>query len=94
MTINPTSGPGLAPAVTPLAPVREAVDTAPAETVMPRAADRLELAGVSNLLELAKASDVRFEKVQELRAQIETGAYDIEAKVDVVTDRLLDDLDL
>ena len=61
---------------------------------MPRAADRLELAGVSNLLELAKASDVRFEKVHELRAQIETGAYDIEAKVDVVTDRLLDDLDL
>lgn len=94
MTINPTSGATLAPAVTPLAPVREAIDTAPAETVMPRAADRLELAGVSNLLELAKASDVRFEKVSELRAQIEAGAYDIDSKADVVADRLLADLDL
>lgn len=94
MTINPTSGPALAPAVTPLAPVREAIDTAPAETVMPRAADRLELAGVSNLLELAKASDIRFEKVQELRGQIEAGAYDLEAKADIVAQRLLDDLDL
>ena len=94
MTINPTSGPALAPAVTPLAPIREAIDVAPTETVMPRAADRLELAGVSNLLELAKTTDVRFEKVQEVRAQIEAGAYDLDAKADVVADRLLDELDL
>lgn len=94
MTINPTSAPVAAPALAPLAPVREPIDTAPAETVVPRTADRLELSGVSNLLELARNSDVRLETVQRLRDQIESGTYDVEAKADVVADRLLDDLGL
>lgn len=94
MTIDPTSAPVAAPAMAPLAPVREAIDTAPAQNIMPRAADRLELSGVSNLLELAKASDVRLEKVQVIRDQIEAGTYDLEVKADLVAERLLDELGL
>ena len=58
----------------------------------PRAADRLELTGVSHLLELARTSDVRMEKVQMIRDQIEAGTYDVDAKADAVADRILDDL--
>lgn len=94
MNISPTAAPMAAPALSSVAAARESADAAPAESVRPRATDRLELSGVSNLLELARSSDVRLEKVQLLRDQIEAGTYDVEAKAQVVADRLLDDLDL
>src|SRR5687768_8535188 len=57
------------------------------------ATDRLELSGVSHLLKALKSnSDVRTEKVAEIKAQIESGTYEDDKKLDVAVDRLLDDL--
>ena len=57
------------------------------------ATDRLELSGVSHLLKALKAnSDVRTDKVAEIKAELEAGTYEDEKKLDVAVDRLLDDL--
>ena len=57
------------------------------------ATDRLELSGVSHLLQALKSnSDVRTDKVAQIKAQIEAGTYEDEKKFDVAVDRLLDDL--
>jgi anti-sigma28 factor (negative regulator of flagellin synthesis) len=56
-------------------------------------ADRLELSGVSHLLKALKSnSDVRTDKVADIKAQIEAGTYDDDKKLDIAVDRLLDDL--
>ena len=95
MNVNSTNAASQAQALSKLAAARKAYGAGPAaETVRPRAADRLELSGVSHLLQLAKSSDVRMEKVQMLKDQIEAGTYDLDAKADVVADRLAEDLGL
>ena len=57
-----------------------------------RASDRVELSGVGNFLQILKRNDVRTDKVASIKAQIEAGTYDEGKKLDVATDRLLDDL--
>lgn len=57
------------------------------------ATDRLELSGVSHLLKALKSnSDVRTDKVAEIKAAIADGSYEDDKKMDVAVDRLLDDL--
>jgi flagellar biosynthesis anti-sigma factor FlgM len=57
------------------------------------ASDRLELSGVSHLLTALKSnSDVRTDKVAEIKAQIEAGNYEDDKKLDIAVDRMLDDL--
>ncbi len=56
--------------------------------------DRLELSGVSHLLASLKTNDIRTEKVASIKAAIEAGTYDDDHKLNVATDRLLDDLKL
>jgi negative regulator of flagellin synthesis FlgM len=57
------------------------------------ATDRLELSGASHLLQALKTnSDVRVDKVAEIKAAIASGTYEDDAKMDVAVDRLLDDL--
>ncbi len=94
MTINPTSAALPTQALTQVAAAGKADQAAPAETIRPRAADRLELSGASHLLEMARAGEVRMDKIQLIRDQIETGTYDLDGRADAVADRLLDDLDL
>ena len=95
MNVNPTHAAANAQAVAKLAAARKAYGTAPAQNAgHTRAADRLELSGASHLLQLAKTSDVRAEKVKLLKDQIESGTYDLDAKADVVADRLAEDLGL
>lgn len=94
MNVNPTNAASQAQALSKVAAARHTHDAAPAEAVRPRAADRLELSGVSHLLQLAKSGDVRMEKVQMIKDQVEAGTYDLDAKADVVADRMLDDLAL
>ena len=65
-----------------------------AKTSTPRAADRLELTGMSHLKEMAKSGDVRADKIASIKAQIADGSYDLDAKADLVADRLLDALEL
>ena len=57
-----------------------------------RRSDKLELSGVSHLLDSLKTNDVRAAKVAEIRAQIEAGTYETDDKLDIASDRLLDDL--
>lgn len=57
-----------------------------------RAQDRLELSGVSHLLQALKTNDVRSDKVAGIKAQIEAGTYDVDSKLDSVADKLLDDV--
>jgi negative regulator of flagellin synthesis FlgM len=58
-----------------------------------RASDRLELSGMSGLLKTLKQSDVRTEKVAQVRAAIADGSYDKDdAKLDAAIDRMIDDL--
>ena len=54
--------------------------------------DRVELSGVSHLLATLKANDVRADKVQSIRAAIDAGTYETEAKLDAAIDKLLNDL--
>jgi anti-sigma28 factor (negative regulator of flagellin synthesis) len=57
-----------------------------------RASDRLELSGASHLLKALKSNDVRTDKVQSVKSQIESGSYEDDHKLNVAIDRLLDDL--
>jgi len=56
------------------------------------ATDKLELSGVSHMLKALKANDVRADKVDAIKAQIEAGTYEDDKKLDAAVDRLLDDL--
>ena len=57
-----------------------------------RATDRLELSGVSHLLQNLKSNDVRAEKVAAVKAQIQAGTYEDDKKLDVAVNKLLDEL--
>ena len=54
--------------------------------------DRLELSGVSHLLSNLKTNDIRADKVEQIKAEIEKGTYEDDAKLDAAIDRLLDDM--
>jgi anti-sigma28 factor (negative regulator of flagellin synthesis) len=57
------------------------------------ATDRLELSGVGHMLKALKATDVRTDKVADIKSQIEAGKYDTDGKkLDASLDKLLDDL--
>ncbi len=72
-------------------PIQRTIPTdAPQST--PRASDRLELSGLSGLLQTAKQNDVRLDKVAELKAAIADGSYENDQKMDIAIDKLLDDL--
>lgn len=54
--------------------------------------DKLQLSGMSHLLQSLKKNDIRADKVAEVKARIESGTYEDDHKLDVAVDRLLDDL--
>jgi negative regulator of flagellin synthesis FlgM len=56
------------------------------------AVDKLDLSGVSHLLEALKTNDIRADKVAAIKAQLEAGTYETDEKLDIAADRLLDDL--
>lgn len=66
--------------------------SADAGSTTARASDRIELSGVSHLLASLKSNDIRVDKVADIKAQIESGKYDDDYKLNVATDRLLDDV--
>lgn len=71
-------------------PVRK---TLGAETAGPAAGtDKVELSGFSEMMKTLQKNDVRAEKVASIRAAIEAGKYEDDHKLDVATDRLLDEL--
>jgi anti-sigma28 factor (negative regulator of flagellin synthesis) len=54
--------------------------------------DRVELSHVNKMLATLKANDIRADKVQTIRAAIDAGTYETEAKLDAAIDKLLNDL--
>lgn len=54
--------------------------------------DKLELSGASHLLKALQKNDIRTDKVADIKAQIESGTYEDDKKLDAAVDRLLDDL--
>ena len=55
--------------------------------------DQLDISQEADLVSRANSlSDVRADRVAELRAQIASGAYETDAKLDVALDRLLDEI--
>lgn len=56
------------------------------------ATDKLELSGVSHLLNRLKANDIRTDKVAAIKSQIDAGTYEDDSKLEAATNRLLDDL--
>ncbi|MCC6424378.1 MAG: flagellar biosynthesis anti-sigma factor FlgM [Phycisphaerales bacterium] len=54
--------------------------------------DRLELSDVNHFMKALKSNDVRADKVASIRAQIETGTYEDDNKLNVAVDRLLDEM--
>lgn len=71
-------------------PIQKTIPTDAPKTTT--SADKVELSGMSHLLKALKNNDVRTEKVADIRAQIEAGTYEDDAKMDVAVDRMLDDL--
>ena len=75
--------------VTPSSKPATATTATPTHT---RAADRVELSGVSHLISAAKSNGVRQDKVDSVKAQIANGTYETDHKLDTAIGRLLDDL--
>ena len=57
-----------------------------------RRTDQVELSNVNALLTKLKSNDVRTDLVSHVRAQIESGKYETEEKLDSAVDKLMDDL--
>ena len=71
-------------------PIQKSIPAEPSAQM--GATDKVELSGMSHLLKALKSNDVRTEKVGEIKAQIEAGTYEDDAKMDAAVDRMLDDL--
>ena len=73
-------------------PVQKSVE--PGSTQPARDSDKVELSGVSQLLQTLKTGgDVRVDKVADIKAQIAAGNYsDTDEKLDIAAGRMLDDV--
>lgn len=55
--------------------------------------DKVQLSQVNQMMATLKAGgDIRADKVAAIRAQLDAGTYETEAKLDKAIDRLIDDL--
>ena len=74
-------------------PIRKQLPTAQPAAVQTRAHDKVQLSGVSHMLQVLKTGgDIRADKVASIREQLKAGTYESEAKLDAAIDRLIDDL--
>lgn len=72
-------------------PAAKPVGDAPQTT---RPSDRVEIGDVkAAMLSKLHANDIRADKVQDIRAQIEAGTYETDDKLNGAIDKLMDDLD-
>jgi anti-sigma28 factor (negative regulator of flagellin synthesis) len=76
-------------------PVGERRDTVPLKAVNPSdEQDRVEISVIAEMLgKIRDLPDVRVEKVAPIRQAIQAGTYDVESRLDVAIERLLEDLD-
>ncbi|MGC4034038.1 MAG: flagellar biosynthesis anti-sigma factor FlgM [Tepidisphaeraceae bacterium] len=66
---------------------QQAAQAAPA-----RGRDSVELGTVDRMMTQLKTNDVRWDKVNDIKAQIANGTYETDDKLDAATDKLLDDV--
>ena len=71
-------------------PVQKSIPTDPPANLP--ATDRLQLSGASHLLAALKTNDIRTDKVSSIKAQIDNGTYETDAKLNGAVDKLLDEL--
>ncbi len=66
----------------------------PADVQAPPAnrTDSVEVGNVQQLLSQLKTNDVRVDKVADIKAQIASGTYETDEKLDAAADKLLDDV--
>jgi len=88
-TINSISGTN---PLQPIAPTPVQTTTSSDSTQTPRAADRLELSGVSQIFQTLQANNIRGDKVASVRSQIDAGTYEDDDKLNTAVDKLLNDL--
>jgi negative regulator of flagellin synthesis FlgM len=67
-------------------PVQRSLPTGATQTAAP-AADQVDLTGVSDPTN--QINDIRAGKVADVRAQIDAGTYETDAKLSIATDKLL-----
>jgi anti-sigma28 factor (negative regulator of flagellin synthesis) len=85
------NGLGQAAPLQPTTNAQPATPTAPSTPA--RAADRVELSGVSHLMKALQTNDIRVDKVADIKSQIEANTYDTDGtKLTGSLDGLLDDL--
>lgn len=89
-TINPLGGSN--PIYRPTAISKPAPKPAAAEAYSPNNVDRLELSNVDRLMTQLKTNDVRWDKVNEIKAMIANGTYETDERVDGAIDKLLDEV--
>lgn len=58
----------------------------------PTPADRLDLSGVSYLVQSLQTNNIRTDLVSNVRAQIDAGTYEDDNKLNVTVDKLLNDI--
>ena len=75
------------------APHRVANSPATAEAAYAAPTDQLDISPEASLISrMADIPEIRADRVAEIKAQIASGVYETEAKLDVALDRLLDEL--
>ncbi|MEM1012831.1 MAG: flagellar biosynthesis anti-sigma factor FlgM [Planctomycetota bacterium] len=87
--VNPAVGTGNVNAA------NKATYARPAAQPQASVADKVEVGqsdGFQRLVAMAKEGEIRADKVADIKAQIAAGKYDLDAKADIVADRLLEDL--
>lgn len=89
-TINPLGGSN--PIYRPTQVKPPAPKPAAAEAYSANNVDKLELSNVDRLLTQLKTNDVRWDKVNEIKAQIANGTYDTDDKLTSAADKMLDEV--
>ena len=95
MNINATSAATQVQGAQKLVAAKAAYGPSAAASAPKAAADKVEVSGTDGfqrLVAMAKDGGFRADKVADIKAQIASGTYDLDAKADAVADAILDDL--
>lgn len=86
-------GPGHVSGPDPIQPNRTRISRYAETPSIAAGPDKVEISDLARFKAvLAKVPDIRFERVEGLRAQIEAGTYETDEKLEVVVDKLLEEL--
>lgn len=86
------NGIGQTPGINPVQVTRPAAKAQETPSTQATRTDRVELSNVNALLTKLKTNDVRTDMVADIKAQIDSGTYESDDKLDAAIDKLMDDL--